>query len=67
VRGGSPFYRISENQRALLAAAAAFAATGDGNKTEGGAKGIHMPTETLEAILKECQRLGVKAVGFDEL
>lgn len=32
-----------------------------------GAKGIHMPTETLEAILKECSKLGVKAVGFDEL
>ena len=32
-----------------------------------GATSIHMPTETLEAILKECQELGVKAVGFDEL
>lgn len=32
-----------------------------------GATSIHMPTETLEAILKECQKLGVKAVGFDEL
>ncbi len=32
-----------------------------------GAKGVHMPTETLEVILRECQRLGVKAVGFDEL